>query len=252
MLEKLPVFNSENKKQKLEAPKYEPKEEKEIIYKVKSKRIWFYLVPILNIIGSIGLFAILWGLKISPIFLILYAIIVIPFFLFSGVAFFIRLYLDRRKISGAIIKRVAKNYIVANFFRENKRIEKVVSLIKPDKTFSFNKGDYTVDLDAIWFDSDNRPNSLYLEGIPSPLLLEFHKDINKFITNVLQKNPEVATSKEGLPIDVSFSATTLQMLKKDKIFAELQRNPESEKLVYVLIGVIVLALIVVGASFLFK
>lgn len=233
------VSIKEKPKEKLKPPVYD-----KVKYQVKSKTKYYYLVPLANIFGSLLILALFFVFQIKLLYTLLYVIFVFPFFFLSGIFFFIRLYLDKNKISGFIIKRLSKNYIIANMFKENKRLVKIVrKLDKEGKGFNYKEGFYCIDMDAIWFDQDNRPNSLYLENIPNPLIFEFSKNIKTFISEVLSSTPKIATDSDGKLIDISFSATTLQLLKKDKIFKDLQRNPESEKLVMILVGVIVLMLI---------
>lgn len=216
-------------------PKYE--------IKVKSKKKYWYIIPLLNIFGSLFVLGLLFLFKTKILYIIIYSIVIFPVFFFSGLVAFIRVYLDRHKIIGKVTKWVSKNFIIANFYRQNKRFVKIVRTIKEDSTFKYKTGDYCVDLDCIWYDENNHPNSFYLEGIPNPLKFAFSEDIKTFIANQLAEDPKPAINDKGELIDVSFSATTLQLLKKDKIFKELQRNPESEKFVMILIGVVVLLII---------
>lgn len=217
-------------------PKYE--------VKVKSKKKYWYIIPLLNVFGSLIVLGLLFLFKTKILYIIIYSIIIFPVFFFSGLIAFIRVYLDRHRIVGKITKWVSKNFIVANFYRQNKRFIKIVRTIdKENATFDYKGGIYCIDLDCVWYDENNHPNSFYLEGLPNPLKFAFSNDIKDFIATQLAENPKPAINKKGELIDISFSATTLQMLKKDKIFRELQRNPESEKFVMVLIGVIVLMII---------
>lgn len=225
---------------------------KDIIIKPKSNRLKFYIFPIISIFLSLLIFIILWLTNTRLLFIILYGILIFPLFFFSGIIFLIRLYLDKKRIKGKIIKKVSKNFIIANFYRENRRIDKIPLLINSDgQTFNYKKGLYMLSKSAIWLDENNYPNSYYVENIPNPLIFGFQKDINSFIKATLREDTKGAISDEGLLIDLSFSSETLAMFKKDKIFAEFMRDSGTMKIVYVLMGLIGLSFITIALVVIF-
>lgn len=233
-------------KKKLEAPNFK---NDDIKYKVSTNKKWSYVIPISLIVVSILLFVVMYLFRVKVLYILIYGIIVFPILFLSGIFLLIRTYLDRRIITGKIIKKLSKNFIIANFYRENRRIYKIVRLINKDGiTFKFNKGTYVIDMETIWLDGNNHPNAFYLENIPNPVKFEFQKDITKFIKQTLipitdEDGEEV--KKDNVSVDISFSAENLSLLKKDKIFQELSRNPSNDKMLMISLGLIALSLIAI-------
>lgn len=212
----------------------------------KSKGKLFYVLPAFTTTLSLIVLGLLFFFKTRMIWIILYGVFIFPVLFFSGLIFFVRLYLDRNKIKGEIIKKVSKNFIIANFYRENRRIKKVVVLINKDgKTFNYNKGIYCIDKETIWLDDNNHPNCFYLENLPNPIIFGFQEDTRRFLDVVLQEKSSIAKDKNGRLIDLSFSSETLQQFKKDKIFQELMRDAENTKMLYILFGILALSFIAI-------
>lgn len=208
--------------------KKEKKPKQEIKYKVKDKskgHYWLILgTQFASIVVWLLIFFAVKSRKMSLLWLILYTVIAIPIFLFAGFGFWIKLYLDRRRIAGAITKAVSHNYIIANFLLENKRKLQVVRPLNPDgKSFNFQEGLYTVDQKFIIKNDKNQPESYYVFDDPSP----------KNIYQVF--NIETDSSIE------SYSARNLERFRKDKFFEELHRNPNQ-----IDNGILLGALVIIG------
>lgn len=226
------IDNNDIPKQKIQEKPFKP----------KPKGRYFYIIPIITILLSILIGVLLFLFNVKLLYKILYFVIAFPFFSLGSLMFLIKVYMDRRKILGKAITTLSKNFIVANFFRENKRIDKVPRLVNDDGlTFNYKKGIYTIDRETIWYDDNNFPNAYYIEGLPNPILFGFDKDIKNFIKKFISDNPR----NEGELIDLSFSSKTLQLFKKDKIFAEFSRNPDAEKTSLILMGVVALSIIAI-------
>ncbi len=215
-----------------------------IIYKVKSYKKWYYIVPFFIIFITLSLFIFfMYGLK-NYLYTILFTFIGLPFLLLSIKFLVVRLFLDKKHIKGFVIKHLSKNYIIANFYKENKRIVKTVCLLNQDGiTFNHNKGLYILDLEAVWYDENNRPNSFYKYDMPNPIILDLTSIMSAF--NVALAKKEDLRDEQGKVIDIVFSSLNLQTFKKNKIIEEFSKNPEMMKLVYAMAGLVALAFIVI-------
>jgi len=167
--------------------------------------------------------------------------------------FIAKLIKDKDKINNKVLPMITKNFIVANFLKENKRTKKVYLLINSDGiTTNYKNGLYTIDKNAVWYDENNYPNLYYFEGIPNPLILLSEKNIKKFISAVNNGSPNTALDDDGNLIDISFSSQNLQLFKQNKIFEELNKNPEATKTQLALFGIITALIIALILSIVIK
>lgn len=246
---KLPKFDINKPPKPPKNLKVESKEEKkdkikDKPFKLPKKKYTLIIVPIINIVViAIVYFLLIFIFKVSPFWLVLSGFFALPIFLLSVLVLGVKGFLEKRNIESFVIKKLTKNFIVANFFIENKRIMRYARVINEDgKTFNFKGGIYTLDQEAIWRDDRNFPNAFYKENIPNPLKFNFKKYIEQTITKIQQGvNPVITTDNDEL-IDIVYSSKNLQQFKKEKMLQEFHRNPEQEKLIMILLGL-------VGASF---
>jgi len=214
--------------------------------KIPNKRKLFYIIPIfiLLICGSIVVGLVLS--KASAILLIFVGICISPFSLFAIIFLIIRIYLDFSKAKEFVIKKVSKNFLIADFFQENRRLKSVVVLLNDDgRSFTYKGGLYMIEEECVWFDMFNYPHSYYLPNIPNPLKFGFQKDIKSFIDNLLSNKVGNARDKEGNIIDISYSSKSLQLFKKDKIFSEFHKSPDTERNIMIALGVVGLCVIAI-------
>lgn len=203
-----------------------PPKPQEIKYKVKNKRtIWYILgiiIPIISIIIFIVMFILFLRHKISFIILLFYGVLGLPLFLIGSFIFWIRVFLDRKRIKGAIIKKVSKNYLKVNFWLPNNRKQSEIKVLNSDgKSLDVGDSIYIVDKERIYYDEENIPNIDYLSGIPNPIKYNFTTYIEQY--NELVKDGKALNLKDydGEEIDISYSSVNLKKFKQDKIFQEL-------------------------------
>lgn len=234
---------------KFEDKKYDTKISDETVYKIKSMTKWFYIVPF-SLLFLCGFLIFYCFTHFSIIITIVATIISFPFIIGSIIFLFVRFFVfERKKISKRIIKKLSKNFIIINFFKDNKRLEHKVCLINSDGlTCSDGKKEYTIDKESIWLDENNHPNQFNLVNLPNGLLFDFQTNINSFVKNLMDKFKDlsnegnnIVVDKNNRTIDISYSSENLQLLKRDKIFNELHRNPNAEKMQMILIGALLIS-----------
>ena len=220
-------------------------------YKVKSNKKWFYILPIINIIGFTGIFFILWASNISVLWRFLYLFIAIPMILLSLVFLIGRIALDFKVIKGHVVQFVTKNYIVAKFYKENKRTEDVVVVLDSDsKTFKHNNGIYIVDLETIWYDRKNRPTAYYNLGMPNPIRFDFDSVIKK--SQAAMKKGQATIEHMGETVDITYSSKNLEQFKKEKILNEFHKDPEATKMLMFALGLVALCILAIILIVIFK
>ena len=223
-------------------PSFNDKEKKDISkYNFKTnykKTIFFYLGMGLNILLPIigwAYFTLRYVLFAKPFtfWIIVFMVIAIPVFLSGIVGLAIKLFFDRKKISDKVTELLSKNYIIADFYTSSKRIISAVRPINSDGiSFSIGKREYTVDKEEIWYDSKKRPHSFYLPELPTPIKFNFAKTIGAYFEKVKEaRKDKTALYQNTVENDLAFSSLNLQLLKKDKIFKDLntQEGTVSQK-----------------------
>lgn len=227
-----------------ESEKEEIKEKYDIKYIITSSRKWFYITPITFLIVLLGALFLMFYLKVSMVLIIFYGILIFPISFLSIIYLLIRTFVyDWRRIKGYVILKLSKNYLLANFFTQNKKLIKVPVFLSSDgQSFKYEKGRYMVDNKLIWYDDDNKPNSLYMHNIPNPLNFKFSELYKRFAEQIIQQSK--GENINDL-VDISFSAEVLEKYKNDKIFAEFNRNPETEKFLLISFGLLGLSLLVI-------
>lgn len=213
-------------------------------YKPKSGKKWQYLIPAIILGFAVSLYILMLIFKVRLIFQILYLFCAIPLVLLNFIFISARTILDKEKIVSALIKKFAKNYIMADFFMENGRIKSTAVLLNKDGiTFDYNGGLYTIVNHLIWYDYDNRPHSFYLYNFPNPLQFPFEKDIKLFIER-LSMEAHQNNKMPGVEFDISYNAESLQMFKKDKLLKDFHTDPGAEKMVMIMAGLLALSNII--------
>lgn len=209
-----------------------------------SKWPYFAFTTILLCCIAIPLF--LFNAKMGLIWPFVSLFICVPLGLFALIGGIIKTFLDRKRIGAAITKRLTKNFVIADIFKNNKRmISRTLKINKDGITASDGEKDYVLDLEAIWYDEQNYPHIFYVENVPNGLSFSFEKEMKEGIEKLIGQKPFI---KGGKLIDVSYSSENLQKLKKDKFLEELHRPmmSDKERIMYlVLIGCCVLAIVVV-------
>lgn len=210
-----------------------PIPEPEQIAKRKVSKMKYFLIfsPVLGIGLLIYYFVVLW-FKLYSLITILVFLFTIPIFLVNIATFFLTLFKLRRKIRNKVYPVFTKNYINAIFLTNNKRKIEFLAIINEDGfSFDLGKRSYLIDKNALFQNEKNESCSYYLPELPNPLIFDFEKGIMKFIEAINKGNPREATDFKGNIIDISYSSTNLQVFKKDKIFGDLHKNPENDKIV---------------------
>jgi len=207
----------------------------------------FYIFPILNIVLSIAIFCFLAFVVKKLFLIIIFLFLAVPLTLLSIIFLIARLIIDKKKISNKVIPIFTKNFIVARFFKENRRIEKIIRVLNPDGiTFNYNKGLYCVDLECVWRDENNYPTSLYKEGIPNPIKIDFTEIFKEF--NLAVSKGEKKIIYKGQSVDLVFSSLNLETFKKNKIIEDFSKDPETTKIIMfmmLLLGLSFVAIIVI-------
>lgn len=230
-------------KNKLHIPS-PPKDFQEIKYEIKKSSKKIYLVLWFLIFSSVSI-TLYFVFTKQIVLSVIAGFITIPLTLMSLIIMAIKFIVyDYKKLRKTIIKKLSHNFIIADIFKNGKRIEEKVCLINEDgKTISDGKKDYVLDNKGVWYDGEGFPHLFYLDNLPNSVIFEFAEDLNKYVLTLQEK--KTIPSKNGILVDVSYSSENLQLLKKDKIFAELHRNPDTDKIIMLLIG----AMIIMGIIF---
>lgn len=238
--------------------KYTPKELKNLIDVPLPPTGWqkgnmfleFYLMPLVLFMfflagdGAIFLFKQDLGF-LFIIVLIFYNALVFPVLLvIIGYSLIRTLFIDRNKITGAIIKKTSKTFFVMNFFLTQKRIvQRFVQINKDGLSIDYDNGIYIIDKEETWLDEDNFPNGYFLPNFPNQLKLDFAK----YLLQISTENPNPLDA-DGNTIDIMYSAKNLKIFKNDKLFYEFhqQITPETMKMIawlLILIGLMVGAIV---------
>lgn len=158
-------------------------------------------------------FLLFWGFRVGRIrliYLIIYTVLCIPIFFFSVAFSLIKVYLDRRRISGAITKAISTNYVIANFIKENKRKEPIVCTLNKDgMSFDYNDGLYLINQEMIIWNDKNQPEGYWVYDDPE------QKDIYGLFAG------------SDSPDKRLYSPQNLKKFQKDKFFSELHRDPSA-------------------------
>lgn len=243
------LIEDEKKKKELPPP---PKFKDSNIFKLKSKRKRFYIIPIINIIIAIFLFIVVYRLY-NLVWLFFYLFLAIPIVLLSGGFLFVRLYLDNKHIKSELVKALSNNYVIAKFFKEGKRSEEYAIRLNHDNmSLNYEKGLYIVDSEAIYYNQDKRPCLDYDLGLPNPRIYD-NSNVKISVSKQLATtgNPVLRDFK-GRKVDITYSSTNLDMFKKDKIIHDVHSNPAMEKMMYVFAGLLGLSFIVIVIIILVK
>lgn len=215
--------------------------------KLKFKPLKFYLIFTVNIIFGVLMVIFLILTKTKLLYTFLFVLFYFPVFVLSLLFIIIRFVIDQKRIKSAIVKKVAKNFIIAKFFTKNKRLEEyAIMLDKNSKSFKYAGGLYTIDLDCVFPNIDNRPCSFYVKGIPNPLKFNFEKYIEEYETNF--KNNEQTKDWEGKLIEVAYSSETLIDMSKDKFFHELHTSNTSgdiAKYIIIITALFIVAIVII-------
>lgn len=188
----------------------------------------------------------LYVFKASIVITVIITMFLFPVFFLGNIFGAVKLYLDRHKIKNFATKKLSKRYIKAYIFSHNKRLlVRYCVLNKDGKTFKYNGGLYVLDKQCIWYDEENSPCSYYLENLPNPINFEFSEDIKTYIEDIIEHHKVVNKGKDGITVDVAFSSINLQKFKQEKIFADFMRNPATETMLYIALGLIGLAFITI-------
>lgn len=215
-------------------------DEAEKSYKIKTKKgIFPYIILTIIILFFISLSAIIYFVKMGIVIFVISLFITIPVTLLClGIMLLKFLVWDRKKLQRKIVVNLSNNFVIANIFKQGMRIDKKVCMINTDgKTITDGKKDYVVDNKGVWVDENKYPNVFVLDNLPNNILFGFADDLNKYVKTLIDKK-NIPTTQKGVSIDVSYSSENLQLLKKDKIFAELHRNPDTDKIIMMLIGLV--------------
>jgi hypothetical protein len=157
--------------------------------------------------------------KMKLLYVILYMIIAIPLGLMSALITLIKLFKDRKSILNIIKQNVSRNIIRSIFFYDNKKAESIY-FIYSGFELEYEKGMYIVDEKAI-YSFDNTPTIFFKHGIPNPLIFDFTKELNIYLSTL---DKTTAKGLMGQDLDLSYSSDNLKKLKQDKFFEELHRN----------------------------
>ena len=228
-------------------PGYLPNAEK--VYKIAKKGNKLYIGGFIAIFLSVS--AILYFAFNRQIVLTMIAsFIAIPIILLSLIIMIAKFFIyDFRKVKKIIIKKLSHNFIILDIFKSGKRIDQKVCLINDDgKTATDGKKDYTIDNKGVWFDWEGYPHVFVLDNLPNNVLFDFGEDLDEYVKSLNEQ--ESIPEKEGVLIDVSYSSSNLQLLKKDKIFSELHKDPEANKIIMLLIGALIIISIIFMVIFL--
>lgn len=223
-------------------PKPDDKEEKKIKYSHPGTSKWPYVMFTIGLLFCIAIPFVMLKFAGSFIFFILSLFLCVPLGLFFLIGGIIKTYMDRKRINAYLIKKLTKNFIIAEVFKQNKRKEfKTLKINKDALTASDGDKDYLIDLDAVWYDERNYPHIHYVENIPNGLLFNFQKNLLKFVDDFKKKLPTF-DDIFNMIVDISYSSQSLQLLKKDKLVSELHKAnmDDKERIAYlILIGVII-------------
>lgn len=215
----------------------------ELLEKQVNKKIfkWYIIFGIVFFL-VVAVSVIFFLLRIRILYLILWIILAIPIFLGSIIVILIRLYIDRNKIKSFVWKRLSKNVVIIEIFTKNKK-KKRFALRITGTEFIWKGGLYLIDEKAVWFDKNNYPTLHYFEGIPNPLLFNFEYYLMKY--NNAKDKTSVKDEQSNI-IDVSYSSTTLQQFKKDKLFSELHKSSiENITPLLMILGIVVVIVLLV-------
>jgi hypothetical protein len=217
-----------------------------VTYTHPKPSIWPYFAFLFLLVGCIFLPIAVFQSKIGLLWFILSLFLAIPLGLFALLGGIIKTWLDRRKIGAAITKKLTRNFIIADIFKNNKRmISRTLKINKDGITATDGEKDYLLDLEAIWYDEQNYPHIFYVENVPNGLSFGFEDEMRQGIEKMIGQKPFL---KGGKVVDISYSSENLQKLKKDKFLEELHRPMmgDKERMMYlVLIGLCVLAIVLV-------
>lgn len=220
----------------------------------------YYALPILIMLFVVAGFVCIFFFRASLssmflIALIFYACLATPLLL--GIAGFLLIrfwFFDRNRITGAVVRNVSKNFVIANFITTHRRmIKRVCQLEKDGISFKYNGERYIVDEEKCFIDDDRYPNGFWLPNLPNQLSLDIAQYIYKYLDAM--RNPDDLKNfidKNGNRMDISMSSKNLEIFNKNKIFSEFiqQITPETMKLLigaFILIGCAFVAIIVIVA-----
>lgn len=228
-----------------------PKPEKDQILKPKRfKKRWLYLSSFVLNLCIIIFWVFVFFAKLLNLYTIIGIIITIPLFMINGLAFFILLFLDWRRLKGLAVENFSGAYIIADFLMSNKRTKSLICPLNKDGiSFTIGKRDYIVDKEVIWYDERNRPHCYYVPELPNPLKFSFKRAIESYfeIMAKIEQQPELVL--KAIQNDIAFSSTNLQLFKKDKVFSDLNRTDDmvdkkTMNTFIIILGVIIFLLII--------
>lgn len=205
-----------------------------------------YIIPVILIIICAIILVIAWT-KGSIVISIIATCILAPIIILCLIVLGVKVYMDRKRIKNFTVTKlsVSKRFIIANIYTSNRRLRKEAYNIDQDSiSFTDGKKTYVIDEECVWFDERNFPNLFYIENIPNPVRFAFQDNMGRYIQELLQSGLASKDNK-GRMIDVSYSAENLQLLKKDKIFAELHKNPMMDKFLMIALGLVALAFVAI-------
>lgn len=248
--ERLKYFQKENKelKKELEGIKkawninsIEKEDAFKRLPKIKQRISKIYFFGTITFLCSIGLIGMMFVIHASIVLIIVLGMLLFPVICFSIVINLVQLYRDRTKLRNFLIKKLAKKYLIVNFFTDDKEFEQVAFSISGN-SFEFQKGSYLLDESCIWRDENKIPNLFYKKGIPNPLIFDFSKYIEVF--SKADDKTQVFDDKNRI-LDLSYSSENLLLFKKDKIFQELHKETKGvgDFLIFIIMGIIFLVII---------
>jgi len=232
----------ENKLLKNKLKQYEAKSIQ--LEKIKTKISKIYIILFINIFAYLLISLILYSFKLG-LYFILFIILAFPIFILSCIFFLIKLYSERNRIKSFLIKNLSKNYIIAKFFTENKKIISIAFLVK-GYFLNWRNGIYIIDEKAIYTNEQRESIIYYLEGIPNPLIFDFVTYVKKYNKAKDKKNVQ---DKLGNKLDISYSSHALQKFKQDKIFSELHKTGQESYMLFLIIGIFFILVLVLYLVF---
>lgn len=137
-----------------------------------------------------------------------------------------------------------KDLLKVTMFTQTGKLK--IFFVKPsvDADFSYNKGLYVVDDNAKYWDGGYY-NSYYVEGLPAPLKLKRKSNVQDYYKSV-EKIKEALLNGQGFNdiqetdienlISFSHSAKQLGEYKKDKMFSDMHKSKDGDKILMAVMG----------------
>lgn len=209
------------------------------------KKFLMYTIPIALISSFVIIGIFLASIGIHIIFVLGFIVLTTPISFILIILFLARMFFDRHKISGVIIKNISKRYLKVRFHLPNKReIERYVLINDDGISFNIKNRRYIVDSDKIYYDEDRNPTINYIPNIPNGFKLYIEDYLRRFAKYFNEGKINEFKDKEGNTVDISFSSQNLEEFKRAKMFTDLQeKDKTSEKMVFFLLGILALSFV---------